>query len=203
MSVELCLLRSVTACTGPVTRNYVTNIVTALSNITGKRYSWRHTQVNLRFVTVHSAQLCVVWRLPEIVLRLRCLLPYPVAVILSMCVFFSPMLFDYSFVEDIGDVRSTYACKAQWSLYVPPGLTFNSSTFCPYSVCMCFVWVWEQTGIISLYSTNWMVFITETDWVFIYPPRFNIQQFYVLPTQCMYVFCVDLRTNSDYFPIQH
>jgi len=21
--------------------------------------------------------------------------------------------------------------------------------------------------------------------------------------QCIYVFCVDLRTNSDYFPIQH
>ena len=32
---------------------------------------------------------------------------------------------------------------------------------------------------------------------------FNIQQLYVLPTQCVYVFCVDLRTNSDYFPIQH
>jgi len=27
--------------------------------------------------------------------------------------------------------------------------------------------------------------------------KFNIQQFYVLPTQCIYVFCVDLRTNSD------
>ena len=27
--------------------------------------------------------------------------------------------------------------------------------------------------------------------------QFNIQQFYVLPTQCIYVFCVDLRTNSD------
>ena len=40
------------------------------------------------------------------------------------------------------------------------------------------------------------------DWVFIYC-QFNIQQFYVLPTQCIYVFCVDLRTNSDYFPIQH
>ena len=25
----------------------------------------------------------------------------------------------------------------------------------------------------------------------------------LLPTQCIYVFCVDLRTNSDYFPIQH
>jgi len=35
--------------------------------------------------------------------------------------------------------------------------------------------------------------------------QFNTRQFYVLPTQCtsIYVFCVDLRTNSDYFPIQH
>jgi len=32
---------------------------------------------------------------------------------------------------------------------------------------------------------------------------FKINQFYVLPTQCIYVFCVDLRTNSHYFPIQH
>jgi len=32
---------------------------------------------------------------------------------------------------------------------------------------------------------------------------FNFQQFYVLLTQGIYVFCVDLRTNSDYFPIQH
>ena len=31
----------------------------------------------------------------------------------------------------------------------------------------------------------------------------NIQQFYVLPTQCIYVFCVDLRAKSDYFPIQN
>ena len=33
--------------------------------------------------------------------------------------------------------------------------------------------------------------------------QFNIQQFYVLSTQCIYVFCVDLRTNSDYFPTLH
>ena len=33
--------------------------------------------------------------------------------------------------------------------------------------------------------------------------QFNIQQFYVLPTQCIYGFCVDLRTNSDYFTVQH
>ena len=39
---------------------------------------------------------------------------------------------------------------------------------------LCFVWIWEQTAIISLYSINWLVFITETecllrgtDWIFI------------------------------------
>ena len=31
-------------------------------------------------------------------------------------------------------------------------LTFNNSTFCPHSVFMCFVWISEQTAIISLYS---------------------------------------------------
>ena len=45
--------------------------------------------------------------------------------------------------------------------------------FCPHSVFMCFVWIWEQTAIISLYSINWLVCITETecllrgtDWTF-------------------------------------
>jgi len=33
--------------------------------------------------------------------------------------------------------------------------------------------------------------------------QFNIQQSYVLPTQYIYVFCVDLTKNSDFFPIQH
>ena len=31
---------------------------------------------------------------------------------------------------------------------------------------MCFVWIWEQTAIISLYSINWLVFITETECVY-------------------------------------
>ena len=42
-------------------------------------------------------------------------------------------------------------------------LTFTNSTFCPHSVFMCFVWISEQTAIISLYSINWLVFITETE----------------------------------------
>jgi len=33
--------------------------------------------------------------------------------------------------------------------------------------------------------------------------QFNINQLSVLFTQCIYVFCVDLRTNSNYFTVQH
>jgi hypothetical protein len=36
-------------------------------------------------------------------------------------------------------------------------------TFYPHSVFVCFLWIWEQTAIISLYSVNWLVFITETE----------------------------------------
>ena len=31
---------------------------------------------------------------------------------------------------------------------------------------ICFVWIWEQTAIISLYSINWLVCITETESVY-------------------------------------
>jgi len=37
---------------------------------------------------------------------------------------------------------------------VPTGLTFNNSTFCPQTLFMCFVWISEQTAIISLYNIN-------------------------------------------------
>jgi len=40
------------------------------------------------------------------------------------------------------------------------------STFCPHSIFMCFVWIREQTAIISLYSIDWLVFITETECVY-------------------------------------
>ena len=31
---------------------------------------------------------------------------------------------------------------------------------------MCFIWIWKQTEIISLYSINWLVCITETESVY-------------------------------------
>ena len=52
-------------------------------------------------------------------------------------------------------------CTAQWSLYVPPTgqymyrqVNIHNPTFCPHSVFMCFVWISEQTAIISLYNIN-------------------------------------------------
>jgi hypothetical protein len=42
-------------------------------------------------------------------------------------------------------------------------LTLTNSSFCPHSVFMCFVWISEQTAIISLYNINWLVFITKAE----------------------------------------
>jgi hypothetical protein len=106
--------------------------------------------------------------------------------------------------------------RDHWLLYVPARLTFTNSTSCPHSVFMCFVWISEQTAIISLYNINWLVCRTETgcllrgtnwvfkaQWLLYVPTRLTFNKFYVLPTQCIYVFCVDLRTNSNYFTVQH
>ena len=102
---------------------------------------------------------------------------------------------------------------------------FNTNKFYFLPTLMCFVCISEQTAIISLCNINWLVCITETERVycavrtgslyitFLYNPlkpsghyiyrQFNIHKLYVLSTQYIYVFCVDLRTNSDHFPIQH
>ena len=73
------------------------------------------------------------------------------------------------------------------------------STFYPQSVFMGFLWIWEQTAIISLCNMNWLIFITEIECVLCAVHS----TIYVLPTQWIYVFCVDLRTNSYYFTVQH
>ena len=38
--------------------------------------------------------------------------------------------------------------------------------------------------------------------VIIFTTTFNIRKLYVLPTQCIYVFCWDLRTNNDKFSMK-
>ena len=57
-------------------------------------------------------------------------------------------------------------------------LKFNNSTFCPKSIFVCFVWIWEQTAINSPYSIKWLVFITEfyifaVQWSLYIPPVYH------------------------------
>jgi hypothetical protein len=103
-------------------------------------------------------------------------------------------------------VKTFYVTKAHWSLYVPHSGHYMYRTV--VTICIA------QWSLYVLYSGHYMyrsVVTICTAQRSLYIPhsghymyhQFNIQQFYVLPTQCIYVFCVDLRTNSDYFPIQH
>ena len=64
-------------------------------------------------------------------------------------------------------------------------------TFCPHSVFMCFVWISEQTAIISLYNINWMVCITQTQCVYC-----------AVRTDCLYIIQVNfcLWQGSDHKP---
>ena len=57
-------------------------------------------------------------------------------------------------------------CEVRTGSLYTASLTFSNSTFCQHSVFMCFVWIWEQTAIISPYNINWLVCITETECVY-------------------------------------
>jgi len=74
-------------------------------------------------------------------------------------------LYNINWVVFITETESVYCAVRTGSLYTA-SLTFSNSTFCPHHVFMCFVWIWEQTAIISQYSINWLVFITETGCVY-------------------------------------
>jgi hypothetical protein len=172
-------------------------------------------------------------------------------------------------------VNTAYLCfvwiweqTAIISLYCINWLVFITETECLLRgtdwILMCFVWIWEQTAIISLYSINWLACITETECVYcavrteyvlcgseqtaiisLYSINWLV---FMTETESVYcavrteyvlcgsenkqrlfpytaltdwflwlrrrvftaryglnicVVCVDLRTNSDYVPIQH
>ena len=63
-------------------------------------------------------------------------------------------------------------------------------------------WWGERTGVTVTDHHTLLTQILSASGHYMYR-QFNIQKFHVLPTQCIYVFCVDLRTNSVYFPTQH
>ena len=54
------------------------------------------------------------------------------------------------------------AVRAEYLNIIQVTLSLRSA----HTVFMCFVWISEQTANISLHSTNWFVFITETECVY-------------------------------------
>ena len=44
--------------------------------------------------------------------------------------------------------------------------TLTNVTFCPTPCILCFMWISEQTAIISLYNIDWLVFVTDTESVY-------------------------------------
>ena len=74
-------------------------------------------------------------------------------------------LYSINWLVFIAETECVYCAVRTGSLYTA-SLTFSNSTFCPHSVFMGFVWIWEKTPIISLCSINWLVFLTETECVY-------------------------------------
>jgi len=78
-------------------------------------------------------------------------------------------------------------CGTDW-IYIY--IYIYNSAFCPHSVFMCFVWISEQTAIISLYNNNWLVFITETECVYC-----------AVRTGYIYIYIILLSTHTVYLGV--
>ena len=55
--------------------------------------------------------------------------------------------------------------------------------------------------MVTICTAQWSLYVPHSGHYMYH--QFNIHKCYVLPTQYICVFYLDLRTNSDYFPIQH
>jgi len=67
---------------------------------------------------------------------------------------------------------------------------------------MCFVFVWEQTATCATYSINWLVFISEMKSVYSAVRTGSLHKI-LRSAHTVFVFCIYLRTNSDWCHLQH
>jgi hypothetical protein len=49
--------------------------------------------------------------------------------------------------------------------FMPTGLTFRNSAFCPQSVFACYVLISEEPAIISLNNVSWLAFGIGTEYI--------------------------------------
>jgi hypothetical protein len=86
--------------------------------------------------------------------------------------------------------------KSQWSLYVPHSGRYMYRTV--VAICTVQLSLYVPHSGHCMYRTVVAICTAQRS---LYVPPVQHSQFYVLPTKCL--FCVDLRTNGDYFPVQH
>jgi hypothetical protein len=98
--------------------------------------------------------------------------------------------------------QSVKTCSAAHTTYRAMGTA--NRTVMPFTVMQSAEYAGTRHAVCNPWCIIMVACLTHQSLFFtVYTTGFNIHKFYVLPTQCIYVFCVDLRINSDYFPIQH
>ena len=113
------------------------------------------------------------------------------------------------FKSDKSQISSTFFTSSHCGFLLPhaDGNTVIDVSFRSF-VCLCH-WLEVAAWCIAIGSSSSSkqghktIQYTLDDSGFYMYHRVCCKKFYVLPTQRIYVFCVDLRTNSDYFPTQH
>jgi len=107
------------------------------------------------------------------------------------------LLWAHSAVRFNSVTPSGHYVYRQWSLYVPHS---GHYVYRQWSLCVPLV--------VTICTAQWslcvppVVTICTASGHYMYR-QFNIYNSTFCPHSSIYVFCVDLRTNSHYFPIQH
>jgi hypothetical protein len=89
-------------------------------------------------------------------------------------------------------VISLYECCV---LGLPPEIELGYLYAC---MCLKTSGHYMYRTVVTICTAQWSLYVPHSGHYMYH--QFNIHKFYVLPTLCV---CVDLRTNSDSFPIQH
>jgi hypothetical protein len=117
-------------------------------------------------------------------------------------------------VQNVTMMLTTTTTHHRTSNMLYPGVTrqLNTDTTCGawQQVVQCWAgwwltaqhWEGSDQGLSVIYAINPLGPLYFT-LVTLCTARFNIKKFYILVTQYIYVFCVALRRNCNYFPIQH
>jgi hypothetical protein len=66
----------------------------------------------------------------------------------------------------ICDISEVFSQSLSKHVYTVCGQNVRRGTYATHSVWLSIVWIWAQTALLSLYSINWLVFITETEFVY-------------------------------------